>query len=190
MKRCCQCHGSGIRTASSQGGIIIILIHSLESGNDDNPAGIQLTADTLCVNSFQSCILMAACGMHGHLKSIQGNRRNAQLVHYHGHQRYGHLLTDGKEHIHLTLRRLVVHIMSHTDQLICIFSHGGQNHHHVISFFIFLDTTVGNIIHSLFVPNGSTAEFLNYQHSFSFHAVSFIFYLRIQTVSRSCPLPE
>ena len=29
---------------------------------------------------------MAACGMHGHLKGIQGNRRNAQLVHYHCHQ--------------------------------------------------------------------------------------------------------
>ena len=86
MKRCRKSYGCGIRTATSKCGIVIIFINALEACDHNDPAVIQLSADTCRLDLFQACTAMCTCCVHSYLKSVQRNSRYSQTVHSHGHQ--------------------------------------------------------------------------------------------------------
>ena len=86
MKRCRKSYGCGIRTATSKCGIVIIFINALEACDHNDPAVIQLSADTCRIDLFQACATVCTCCVHSHLKGVQGNSRYSQTVHSHGHQ--------------------------------------------------------------------------------------------------------
>jgi len=86
MKGCCQCNGCRIGTASSKRGIIIVFVDSLKTCNNYDFTVFQFSADTLCINSFQTCISVYTCRMHRYLKCIQRYRRYSKLVKSHCHQ--------------------------------------------------------------------------------------------------------
>ena len=88
MKCRSKSHSSGIRAPSSQRGIIIILIHSLESCYDNNLSVFQFSSDSFRINLFQAGITIGTGCLHRHLKSIQRNGPNTQFSHRHCHQRY------------------------------------------------------------------------------------------------------
>ena len=159
MQSCRKGNCRGIRASSSQSCIIIIFINPLESGYHNDLTAVQLSSDTLCINSFQSGIAIYACGMHSYLKSIQGYRRNAQAVHCHAHKSYRHLFSDSKKHIHFSLWRLFTDILRHGDQLICVLSHCRKHHYYIISIFIILDTPAGNIKNTFFICHRGASEF-------------------------------
>ena len=166
MECCCQSYCCCIGTASSQSSIIIIFIDSLKTGDNYNFPVFQLSFNTFCINSFQSCIPMGTGSMHGNLKSIQGYSGNSQFVQCHSHQCHRHLLSDGKKHIHLSFRRFLIYILCHSDQFICIFSHCRQNYHHIVSLPVLFNTAGSHIENTFFICNRSSAKFLDNQHCF------------------------
>ena len=162
MKSCCQCNRCSVRAASAKGSIIIIFVHALKSGDDDDPAVFQLPADPLGIDPFQSCIAVITGGMHSHLKCIQGYCRHPSLVHGHGHQRHRHLFSNGQQHIQFSFRWLFIDVLCHFDQLIRIFAHCRKHNHYIVAFLVFCYTPVCHMKDPFFICHRCTAKFFNY----------------------------
>ena len=124
MERRGKRHCRRIRTASSKGGDIIILIHSLESGYDHDLPGIQLMQDPLRLHSLETRIPVTRRRMHPHLERIQRHSRHIQRLHRHRHKRYRHLLACRQQHVKLTLLCLRIDRLRKLKQLVCRISHG------------------------------------------------------------------
>ena len=149
----CQSNCCRIGAASSKRCIIIVFIDSLETCHNNDLVVFQFSLDPFGINSLESCISVNACGMHCNLECVQRNGWNSQFIECHGHQCHGHLLSDRKKHIHLTLRRFLIDILCHGDEFICVFTHCRKNYHHIIAFFVFFYASSGDIKDTLFVCN-------------------------------------
>ena len=174
MENSCQSHCRGVGASSSEGGDILIFVHTLEPCDNNNLAGVQLMADPLCIDGLESGISIPGSGVHLHLERIQGNRRNMHGIHGHGHQSHRYLLSRCHEHIQLSLFRLRVDSFRKGDQIVRSVSHSGQHDDHVMPFPVILNAALGHIVDPVFVSDGSSAEFFYNQHLL--FSLSFIFH--------------
>ena len=156
----------GVGAAASQGRVVVVFIHSLETGDDDDAPVLQLVHDAVRVDALQAGVSMHPGGVHRYLEGVQGHGRDIHRVEGHGHQRHRYLLACGEQHIQLPLGRIRIDLLRLRDQFICGFSHCGKDDNHIVALFEILRAPSGHIENALLVSHGGSAKLFHYQHRF------------------------
>ena len=106
---------------------------------------------------------VSAVGDDACLGSGEGNRLLSLGLKGDSHQRDRLLLARGQQHVHLTLIGQRRDLLSQTDELVSDSAHGGDHDNHLVALRPILGDASSDILDTLRIADGSSAEFLHNQ---------------------------
>ena len=129
---CGQRHGGGVRTSPADGGDVTAVIQALESGHHGYLSLGQGGLHALGIHFEDPGVPVMGSGMYPRLPAAQGQGRTAQFLQLHGHQRHGHLLAAGKQHVFFPGVGRGRDLPCFFDQFIGGIPLGGHHHRHLV----------------------------------------------------------
>ena len=167
FQRRSQSHAGGIGTATTEGGDIAVLVDALETGNDNDATGLEVSTNLLVIDLQNARLVMRAVGENAHLVAGVGHRRHTTLDQRHGQQGNSHLLTGGHHDIQLTRNRLTISdLFGQIDQAVGFAAHGGNHDDDVVTVLAELLHLVGHLRDALDGADGGAPKLLYDQSHF------------------------
>ena len=151
------------RNRPGQGGHIAVFIDALEACHQNDPVPVQLLLNSGAGHPLNSCRSIGRSGFHAHLPAGQGNHRVAQPLNCHCHQRNGHLLSGGQQHIHLPLGCGRIDLRRFFQQVVSGIALSREHHHHLVPLLISICNDLCHVQDPLGVCHRAAAELLNNQ---------------------------
>ena len=155
-----QGHGGGVGTAPAQRGDVVVLVQTLEAGDDDDGLLIQLSQYTLGVQTLDAGVSVDGVGAESGLPARQRDDRIAHGLDGHGAQRAGDLFAGGEKHIHLSLGAVGVDLGGLGDQVVGGVPLGGKHGHNTVAPAVGLGDDAGHVTDAVCISHGAAAEFL------------------------------
>ena len=166
--------GRGIGAAAAQGRDVVILIHALEPGNDDDLALGEGLGHAVIGDVLDPRFGVKAVGHQADLGPGEADRGHPQALDGHGHERHAHLFAGGQEHVHLAGRRPVRDLPGQRDQLVGRVPPGRDHHQDLLTAMMSLDRPPRRRQNLVRVRNARPAEFLHKQRQRGQLPVSFL----------------
>ena len=95
-------HGGGVGAATTERGDVVVLIHPLETGDDDHFARVQIFAHASAVNRLDARFHEGVVGAHRHLPAGVADRVDTNALQGDGEQTDRDLFAGGGDHVHFT----------------------------------------------------------------------------------------
>ena len=165
------CHRRYIAAASTQRSDVKLLGDALKAGDDNYLTVVQLPMDPAGIDRHYARLPERARGLDAGLRSGQRDCRLALRPQRHRHQRARHHLTRREEQVHLSIVRVVGHLMRQIDQVIGRLTHSRNYRDYLGALAMIANDAVRHRHYSLGRRYRRAAIFLDYQRHFEVSCV-------------------
>ena len=155
--------GGRVGTASAEGGDVVMFIHALEPGDDDDLALVERLDYPVGRDVADAGLGVKAIGDDADLSAREADRRDALGVDRHRHQRDADLFAGREQHVHLARRGALVDLLGKLDQFIGRVPARRDDHEHAIAGIASADRPASRRPNLDGIGHARPAEFLDHQ---------------------------
>ena len=141
----------------------ILGIDTLEAGDDDDVASIEIAPHVGFVDGQDARLGMGAVGQHPDLAAGVALGQTTDVLQGHGQQADGDLLTGGRHHVQLSRIRVGLDLPGQGDEAIGLARHGRGHDHHLVAGARPLGNALGDTADALGRAHRGAAVFVNDQ---------------------------
>ena len=153
----------GVGSTATERGYVAVLIDALKACNDCNIAVFQRFENSCAIHADDLRLVMRIVGNDAGLASRERHGAVAARLYGHGQKRHGHLLTSGKQSIHLACGRIAVDSCRQAHELVGGLAHGRHNSNDLMAFLPARNKALCNIANALGRRNRRPTELANNQ---------------------------